>query len=96
MNSTLKNIRRLNELRDRLRNALHNTATLPALREDVINILSDLGSGLRTLDPVVDECAITERSPVHDDTPRRDTEPDSAPAVSVDGQTDWLALGGRS
>jgi hypothetical protein len=94
--TTLKNIRRLNELRDRLRNALHGTTTLPALREDVVNILADLGSGLRTLDPVVDDCAITERSPLNADVPRHDTEPDSAPPVSVEGQTDWLALGGRS
>ncbi len=75
--STMNEARTVNELRDRLRGALR-TGDAYAVREEVINILADLGSG-RVMVPEPEECcADTMRCPVGPDF-----EPDSAPPIPL-------------
>lgn len=75
----LQHIRRLSTLRTRLRDALHTTESLPALREHLVNVLADLGSGLRTFDPAPEECAADTLRAVYPP----DFEPESAPGVPL-------------
>jgi hypothetical protein len=61
--------------------ALHTSATLPALREELVLVLCDMAA--------VDDAAPTLRSLVTDANGRNaapDTEPDSAPPTPVDSQ----------
>lgn len=74
---TLNEARIVNAMRERLRGALR-TGDLYLLREEVITLLADTGSG-RVLSADVDQAADTLRS-VHGP----DFEPDSAPPVPLE------------
>jgi len=80
---SLNEARTINTIRDRLRGALR-TGNVYAVREEVINLLADMGSG-RVFVPTAefaDDCAPTMRCPAGPDF-----EPDSAPPVPLDRPT---------
>ncbi len=73
---TLKEALSINRVRDRLRGALR-TGDAYAVREEVINVLAELGSGT-ILHAHIDQAADTMRCPAGPDF-----EPDSAPPVPI-------------
>ncbi len=72
---TLKEALTVNQVRDRLRGALR-AGDVYAVREEVINVLAELGSGRVIAEPI-DQEADTLRST------GPDTDPDSAPPVDL-------------